>query len=62
MSLEDHREELKNIQNALQSGWISYPADGRCPFCGTDMLYYDEHAARSRAITGCPACHRSFCE
>lgn len=47
-------------KQASYGAYICFPFDGICPACGFDFIRCPE--AYERLISGCPHCHRSYCE
>gem|GEM_PF-6104475 len=57
---EARRMDIRDAQAKL-AVWVSFMPDSCiCPFCGFDFIDYPK--AYVEAITGCPRCHRSYCE
>jgi hypothetical protein len=50
------RMDIKKIQNMA---YVWFPYDCVCS-CGFDFIDYPK--AYKEIITGCPSCHRSYCE
>tara|TARA_A100001388_G_scaffold233783_1_gene186893 strand:- start:245 stop:475 length:231 start_codon:yes stop_codon:yes gene_type:complete len=57
---EAKRVEIRKAQAKL-AHWVSFMPDSCiCPFCGFDFIEHPEVFVKP--ITGCPTCHRSYCE
>ena len=63
--MSDRKALLNRALTALSGLWVSFPHDGYCSRCGEDLVEryaYQLNQDKPIAITGCPKCHRSFCE
>ena len=63
---ESERREKTKLQEEYAKS-IGAPCfisiSGYCWSCGRDLLeYYSDDALSKSLITGCPYCHRSFCD
>ena len=66
LTSEEREGLLKVATKNLKDMWVSFPFDGYCTTCRCDLVdrYANSlgQADSTITITGCPACHRSFCE
>ena len=48
----------------FMDGSMFMPCDGRCYHCNRDIITHElaEGNDGSKSITGCPFCHRSYCD
>lgn len=63
---EETREKLlKRAKECLSNIPISFPTDGICTRCNEDLIdrfAWKLNQEEGIMITGCPNCHKSFCE
>jgi hypothetical protein len=62
-TLSRREATLQNHANAKDSMHFT-PLDGRCWSCQTDLVehYGVDRFAAGINITGCPKCHKSYCD
>ena len=53
------RDAIARKQSELSQGWVSFPYDCICK-CGYDFTA--DKSSLEEPKTGCPKCHKSYCE
>ena len=53
------RDEIRARQNQFSGGWVTFPLNCICS-CGYDFT--EDETALTQLKSGCPKCHKSFCE
>jgi len=53
------RDAIARKQSELSHGWVSFPYDCICQ-CGYDFTL--DKSSLEEPKTGCPKCHKSYCE
>ncbi len=59
------REAIEKNRQGRKLGEPNFnPHDGYCHYCDTDLVLYfgTQKWAGGLSLTGCPKCHRSYCD
>ena len=56
---EELRRQVVSRQIKLTGGWVSFPLNAIC-HCGYDFA--NDPTSLTDIKTGCPNCHKSYCE
>lgn len=56
---QELRSEILKYQSKLSGGWVSFPYNCVCS-CGHDFTTDDSSLTELKS--GCPNCHKSYCE
>jgi len=67
-SLPQHKQDFINKQLQVFDSWMKgkmfMSFNGKCYHCGVDIIEHEIKKGNdgSKGVTGCPSCHRSYCD